>query len=201
MNQRIIVDITNFIFVDNQPRKADAILLPGGSDPAIPEKAAVLFKSGFAQFIIPSGGVSVKTGKFNGVKCKTDIYDGDYPTDCAFYTDVLLKNEVPQLAIIGEDKSGFTKENATLSKIVADEQGLDVRTAIVVCKSFHARRCLMCYQFAFPGAEIVIVPVDVYGINRNNWYKQDYGIERVMGELARCGNQFINETKGAIHND
>ena len=195
MKNRIIDDITDFLFISDNPRKADVILLPGGSDPAVPERAAELYADGYALFLIPAGGVSIKTGKFNGVKHKTDIYCSDYPTDCAFYTDVLLKNGVPQSAIIGEDKSGFTKENATFSRKAADEYGLDVHTAIVVCKSFHARRCLICYQFAFPEAEILIVPVDVYDINRDNWYDNGYGVERVLGELARCGNQFVNEFK------
>lgn len=195
MNNRINDDITDFIFISDKPRKADVILLPGGSDPAIPEKAAEMFTDGVVPFIIPSGGVSIKTGKFNGVKRKTDIYCGDYPTDCAFYTDVLLKNGVPQSAIIGEDKSGFTKENATLSRKAADERGLNVRTAIVVCKSFHARRCLMLYQLAFPDAEIIVCPVDCYGITRDNWHTFEYGIDRVFGELARCGNQFVGEIK------
>lgn len=197
MYNRIIDDITDFIFISDKPRKADVILLPGGSDPAVPEKAAELFADGFAPFIIPSGGVSIKTGKFNGVKRKRDIYCDDYPTDCAFYTDVLLKNGVPQSAIIGEDKSGFTKENATFSRKAVDERGLAVRTAIVICKSFHARRSFMCYQFAFPETELMLVPVDVYGISRDNWHKHDYGIERVLGELARCGNQFVEEFKRA----
>ncbi len=46
MNLRIINDITNYIFVADQPHKADVILLPGGSDPAIPEKAVELFVNG-----------------------------------------------------------------------------------------------------------------------------------------------------------
>ena len=31
MNDRIIIDITNFIFVEDEPQKVDAIFLPGGS--------------------------------------------------------------------------------------------------------------------------------------------------------------------------
>lgn len=100
MKNRIVNDITNFIFVTDQPRKADVILLPGGSDPAIPEKAAELFANEYASFVIPSGGVSIKTGKFNGVKRKSDIYSDDYASDCAFYTDVLLKSGVPHSAIV-----------------------------------------------------------------------------------------------------
>ena len=197
MDKKIVEDITAFIFIADTPRQADVMLLPGGSDPAVPEKAAELYADGYAPLILPSGGVSIKTGKFNGVKRKAELYSDDYATDCAFYTDVLLKNGVPPSAIIGEDQSGFTKENATLSRKAVDEHGLNIRTALVVCKSFHARRCLICYQLAFPEAEIQVVPVDVYGITRDNWFRHDDGVNRVLGELARCGNQFVAEFKHA----
>ena len=105
--------------------------------------------------------------------------------------------EFRNLLSLVKNKSGFTKENATLSRKAVDERGLAVRTAIVICKSFHARRSFMCYQFAFPETELMLVPVDVYGISRDNWHKHDYGIERVLGELARCGNQFVEEFKRA----
>ena len=60
MTNRIITDISNFIFVADKPEKSDAIFLPGGSHPAQPEYAAGLYKKGLAKWIIPSGGVSVK---------------------------------------------------------------------------------------------------------------------------------------------
>ena len=195
MENRIITDITNYIFVSDSPQESDVIFLPGSSDPTIPEKAAELYADGLAKYVIPSGGVSVKTGKFNGVQQKADIYNGDYQTEYDFYTDVLVKNNVPLSAIIEESKSGYTKQNATFSRVAADNRGLAVRTAIVVCKSFHARRCLMCYQFAFPQADIRIVPVDVYDVTRDNWHTHAYGIDRVLGELSRCGNQFVEEMK------
>ena len=69
---------------------------------------------------------------------------------------------------------------------------------MICCKSFHARRCLMLYQLAFPEVEMSVVPVDCYGITRYNWYTQGYGIDRVLGELARCGNQFIEDVKRSI---
>ena len=195
MNNRIITDISNFIFVSDEPEKVDAIFLPGGSHPEQPEYAAELYHQGYAKWLIPSGGISVKTDKWNGVRSKADIYNGNYQSDCEFFTDVLLKNGVAASAIIGEDKSGHTRDNAFLSRKVVDEKGVYIKTALIVCKAFHARRCLMLYQMAFPNVEIKICPVHCYNITKDNWYKSETGIDRVLGELARCGNQFVGDIK------
>ncbi len=195
MNNRIITDISNFIFVSDEPEKVDAIFLPGGSHPEQPEYAAELYHQGYAKWLIPSGGISVKADKWNGVRSKANIYNGNYQSDCEFFTDVLLKKGVPVSAIIGEDKSGHTRDNAFLSRKVVDERGVDIKTALIVCKAFHARRCLMLYQMAFPNVDIKVCPVHCYNITKDNWYKSETGIDRVLGELARCGNQFVGDIK------
>ena len=195
MNNRIINDITNFIFVEDEPQKVDAIFLPGGSHPEQPEYAAELYRKGYAKWLIPSGGVSVKRDKWPGVRSKADIYNGDYQSDCEFFTDVFVKNGVPADVIVGEDKSGHTRDNAFLSRMVVDEKGIEIKTAIIVCKAFHARRCLMLYQMAFPNTAFYVCPVVCMGITKDNWYKSEQGIDRVLGELARCGNQFVGDIK------
>lgn len=195
MNNRIITDITNFIFVSDKLEKADAIFLPGGSHPEQPEYAAELYHRGYAKWLIPSGGISVKRDKWPGVRSKADIYSGDYQSDCEFFTDVFLKNGVPASAIIGEEQSGHTRDNAFFSRRVIDRRGIDIKTALIVCKAFHARRCLMLYQMAFPYVDIKVCPVHCYNITKDNWYKSETGIDRVLGELARCGNQFVGDVK------
>ena len=200
MDKKIIKDISDFIFVSDEPEKVDAIFLPGGSHPVQPEYAAELYRNGYAKYLIPSGGVSVKRDKWPGVKAKKEIYDGDYKTDCEFFTDVLLKCGVPSSAIIGEDKSGHTRDNAFLSREVVDKRGVEIRTALIVCKTFHARRCLMLYQLAFPDVEFRVCPVVCYDITKDNWYKTEQGIDRVLGELARCGNQFTDDIKKYLKN-
>ena len=198
MNNRIITDITNFIFVSDEVEVVDAIFLPGGSHPEQPEYAAELYHKGYAKWLIPSGGLSVKRDKWPGVCSKADIYNGDYQSDCEFFTDVLLKNGVPAPAIIGEDKSGHTRDNAFLSRKAVDKRGVDIKTALIVCKAFHARRCLMLYQMAFPDVSIKVCPVHCYNITKDNWYKSETGIDRVLGELARCGGQFVEDIKQYI---
>ncbi len=198
MNDKIIADITNFIFVEDAPQKVDAIFLPGGSYPKQPEYAAELYRKGYAKWLIPSGGFSVKKQRFDGVKSKADIYSKEYKTDCEFLTDALNINGVPLSAIYGEDKSGHTRDNAFFSRKVADENELKIKTAIIVCKAFHARRCLMLYQMAFPDTRFYVCPVVCMGITKENWYKTERGIDRVLGELARCGNQFIGDIRAYL---
>lgn len=195
MTKRIISDISDFIFVSDTPCKVDAIFLPGGSHPEQPEYAAELYRKGYAKWLIPSGGVSVKRDKWPGVRSKADIYNGDYQSECEFFTDVFVKNGVPAEAIIGEDKSGHTRDNAFLSRKAVDKSGVEVKTALIVCKAFHARRCLMLYQMAFPNVDIKVCPVHCYNITKDNWYKNEQGIDCVLGELARCGNQFVGDIK------
>ena len=195
MKNRIITDISNYIFVADEPEKVDAIFLPGGSHPEQPEYAAALYHKGYAKWLIPSGGISVKADKWQGVRSKADIYNGDYQSDCEFFTDVLIKNGVPTNSTIGEYKAGHTRDNAFFSRKIIDEKGIEINSAIIDCKAFHARRCLMLSQMAFPEVRMKVCPVHCYNITKDNWFETEQGIDRVLGELARCGNQFVGDIK------
>lgn len=54
MENRIIDDITQFIFISDLPRKSDIILIPGSSRWQITENAARLYNAGYAPYILPS---------------------------------------------------------------------------------------------------------------------------------------------------
>lgn len=189
----IITDIGDFIFVEDMPEQADAIMVVGGSYPEAAEIAAELWMQGYAPRVFIGGGVSIKTGEFAGVRSKQDIYCKDYRTEFEFYQDVLRINGVPDSAILGEDRSGFTRENALFARQVARDHGIVLRKVLLICKAFHARRCLMFYQAAFPEVEFRVVPFGGFDISKENWYQTEYGIKRVLGELRRCGEQFTPE--------
>ena len=126
MPNRIITDISVYIFVSGEPQKVDASFLPGGSHP---------------------------------------------------------------------EQSGHTRDNAFLSRKAVDEKGIVIKSGIIVCKAFHARRCLMLYQMAFPNVDMTVCPVHCYNITKENWYTTEKGTDRVLGELARCGNQCVGALK------
>ena len=201
MNDRIINDISNYIFVRDLPEVADVIFLPGGMHPQQPEYAAELWSRGYAKWIIPSGAMGVKWDVWPGVANKAEIYSGDYRSECEFFIDVLTKRGVPRDVIIPEDQARHTRDNAFLSKEAVDKRGIQIKTALIVCKEFHARRCLMLYQMAFPEVTFKVCPVNCSNITKENWYKSERGINRVMGELERCGNQFVGDVKDYLLGD
>lgn len=182
--------LTEFIFVEDPIEKADIIFVPGNGYPHMAEEAARLYKEGYADMVLPSGHFYVYDTAFDGVKARQDIYKGPYETEWAFARDVLMKNGVPESAILREDNAGFTFENAIYSRKVLDEAGIEVKKAIICCLAAHARRCQMYYRLLFPEAKIMIHPTPANGISRDNWMTTPEGITIVTGETARCGQQF-----------
>lgn len=182
-------NFTDFIFLEDAPQKADLIFVPGNGYPQMAERAAKLWKDGYAPWILPSGRYSVLTGKFAGVQAKWERYAEHYETEWDFLLDVLLKNGVDRQAVLKENQATYTYQNAILSREITDREGISVKRAIICCKAQHARRCRMYYQLLYPQAQLFICPSDV-GINRTNWYLTEAGIEEVLGEVERCGKQF-----------
>ena len=138
MQHRMVKDISDFIFLNDPLKKADAIFLPGGAHSEVPELGAKVFLEGYAKVIIPSGRYAINTGHFAGVITKSDVYNKDYETECDFYKDVLVRCGVPEEAIIEEKRATFTKMNAVNTRKLTDKLGINVKSAIICCKSFPA---------------------------------------------------------------
>lgn len=126
---------------------------------------------------------------------KSDKYNDIYASEWDFLRKVLLINGVDEKVILREDKAENTYENAFKSREITDKLGLKINKAIVCCKSFHARRCFVYYQWAYPQAEIIISPCDVGGINKDSWFNSEKGRERVLNELTKSGEQFKSYIK------
>ena len=191
MNQRAIRDITDFIFMSDPPRRSDIIFIPGTSKSAITERAAELYRAGYAEYVMPAGLYSGKWGRFASEKIDNPRYAGEYPTDFAYCKHILMDNGVPESAILREDRSTNTGENAAFSAQVLRELGFEVKTAILCCQSFHARRAFMTYAKHFPDTDILVVPTDTQGIRREDWFQNENSYRRVMSEVYKCGEYFL----------
>lgn len=199
-----IDDISNFIFINNKPKKADIIFIPGGSYGEIGENAARLWKKGYAPLIMPCGKYSITLGYFPGPSSKKEIYNKNYNTEWEFFKDVLIKSGVNEEVIIKEDKSTYTYENAIFSRKITDALSLNIKKAIICCQAFHARRCLMYFETLYPNTKFIVCPSETQGINKRNWFTTDKGISIVLSELEKCGSQFkdiIKKSQKSRYND
>ena len=186
----IASDIESFIFAENELEKADVIFVPGNGYPDMAELAANLYSQGFAPLVVPSGRYSITVGRFGGVLKHRDKYDGDYSTEWEFLRDVLIKNGVPEEAVLREDRASYTYENALYSRDALFSAGVAVKKAILCCKNYHAGRSLMYYQTVFPDTEFIVRTVSVDGVTRENWRKSQKGIHEVAAEMERVLVQF-----------
>ena len=190
MTSRAIRDITDFIFLSDEPRAADVILVPGTSQSAVTLRAAELYRAGLAPFVLPSGKWSASRDSFAREKIDDARYDGEYETDFAYCRRILLENGVPDGAVLQEDRSTHTMENAAFSAAVLREKGIAVKRALLVCQAFHARRAFFSYACHFPGTELIVVPVETQGIRRADWFENEKSWSRVMSELGKLGKYF-----------
>lgn len=199
MQDNLIRTYTDFIFVKHEPQSADVIFVPGSETKALGEKAAELWKAGMAPYILVSGRYSILKNSFAAEEAASGKTP-QFETEAAYLADVMYRNGVPEDAVWKEETATYTYENAILSKKMLDARGYTVKTAILCCKPFHARRSLLYYQLLFPKTKFYVCPCD-YSITEENWYRTKAGIDTVLGEIARCGTQFGEILKSRIKNE
>ena len=189
---KFLRDITEFIFLEDLPEKADLIIVPGNTWPQPARRAAALYHEGMAPYIVVSGRYSKGQQTFAGAACEGDRYKGAYMTEADFLTDVLIREGVPETAVLQERKAEFTLENARYIRKLLEEKKMTVKKALICCQAFHARRCRMYFEYVFQDREIefLMCPAVTQGISRDNWAESKKGLETVLGELRRCGEQF-----------
>ncbi len=119
--------------IDSGIVNADVIIVLGGGRDERPQRAAELFKQGEAPRVLVSGY-------------------GDAQADVV----LLEKNGVPADAIIREDQSVSTYENAEFAIPVLRKMG--VHRAIIVTSWFHSRRALACFEHCAPDIQFYSRP-------------------------------------------
>ena len=185
-----IREITDFIFLEDAPQKADILFVPGNGHAAPSELAARLYREGFAPRVLPSGRYAIGLSGFQGQISGSRRYEGAFDTEWAFMRHILMKNGVPESAVLREDEATYTYQNAINSRARTDKEGVIVNRGIICCMPVHARRAKMYYQTLYPDAELIVCPARDAALTRDNWVNSEAGIDAVLGELERCGGQF-----------
>ena len=178
---KFLEEMTNFIFLEDKPQKADVIFVPGSEEGALAKTAARLYLEGYAPLLVPSG----KNAKWTGHSIV-----GAFETESDYFAHLMMEEGVPETAILKEREATYTYQNAINTRKLLDERGISVKRAILCCQAYHARRSKLYYQVLFPDTEILVCPTVTKGITRENWFKSREGTKIVLGEIERCGSQF-----------
>lgn len=186
--QRFWDDISNFIFVGDDIQPVDCLMIPGAPWIELIEHAATLYHQGVADKICACGKYGIQSGRVN-VERLPKLYQGEYKTESELIKTILVEHfHVPFSDIIEETESTNTYENAIYGMRTISEY--DWNTIGICCQAFHARRVQMTFESIAPSYRFLIFPTVTQNIGKNNWQESDYGIQRVFGELERCGKYF-----------
>jgi uncharacterized SAM-binding protein YcdF (DUF218 family) len=138
--------LTGLTELDKSPH--DRVYTNKGADRVL--HTIQLYKQGKCRNIIVSGGTGSLTEKF--------------APEAISLQKILLNAGIPNSAILIEDKSRNTYENAQFTKRLLDER-TDLKKLLLVTSAFHMRRSEACFEKA--GVQADTFPADFYTYDRS----------------------------------
>ena len=172
MNKKEIQEITDYIFLEPRPEKADLAIVFGTRHRQAVDKTFRLYQNKLVPKILISGGENRVTDDNEADKMSQE----------------LMSMGVQREDIILEDRSTNSLENVLFSKEVLEEKiGLqNLKKIIAVTKHYHSRRAIMTLRRHFPKT-IKFIPAvyEVYGFTRDDWAGSESGREKVMSEYNK----------------
>ncbi len=169
--ETVLDEAGEYLYKKDQIKPADVIVVLGGEQTERVKFSSKLFKEGWARKdrVIMSGG----------------------PVVWKFTLAYLMKEHakylgVPARAIILEEKSESTEENAKYVKEILLKRGY--KSIILVTSPYHSKRSYIIFQKVM-GDEIEIisvpVPVEDSWLSLHGWWKKRLDRSRVLSEYAK----------------
>lgn len=165
-------EITEFLFVEDDPEAADLIFVFGGKRQERALRAAELYRQGYAPKIWVSGGDKRKTGTAEAEVLKR----------------TMMEQGVPEAAILLETASADTIENVVASHPLIEKAfgWKNFRKVILVSSPMHMRRVKRAFaRHCPPETKIICCPDGRTDIARDNWWQTPEGRREVLRELEK----------------
>lgn len=155
-------------------QRSDCILALGCTDTRVAHRAAQLFLSGYAPFILFSGGLSVLT---------RPLYS---KPEAEVFADEAVKLGVPLAKIVIENKATNTGENIIFSKKIIEEKGLKVESAILVQQPCMLRRTYATVKKQWPELKVIVTgPQISFNDYPDDTHSKDFLINVMVGDTQR----------------
>jgi hypothetical protein len=162
--------IGDYMLVETPLAKADVCIIFGNHHAVhMAEQAAELYKQGYFNLIVVSGGVAVKN---------------DGRLEAHYMRDVLLAKGVPASAILLEDKAQNTMENVLYSRALLEkEKGAGVIKSVLAIGHIQAaRRFLMTLERHWPEPVKMFTTMNCFNAPKDLWYTDPAFKQAVISE-------------------
>lgn len=158
-----------YLSPQNQLQKSDAIVaISGGETQSRAAEAIKLYKEGWAPALIFSGAA----------------LDPASPSNAAVMKQLAIGQGVPPDAIIVEEKSANTSQNAQRVAQIVQEQ--EIKQIILVTSPYHQRRASEAFKNALgPDVKILNHSTTDQTWRRSKWWDTRYSFELTMTELQK----------------
>lgn len=133
----------NYLHLGEKIEKCDCILGLGCYDLHIPEKCVQLYKEGYADLIIFTGGLGKST------------------SEAETFRDIAINLGVPKEKILVENKSTNTGDNFRFTKKLIAEQNLSIHSFLIVQKPYMERRAYAAFKAILPDEKCVVTSPDI----------------------------------------
>ena len=160
--------IGKLLIKSDPPSKSDIIIVLAGERGERVLHGVELFKKGYADKILFSGGSIV------------NFPDGQKITWAGLMKDYAIRLGVPETAIILQDESRSTQEDALFSfKLLKDRH---LSSVMLVTSPYHSRRAYIIFKKIFKDIEIHSAPVANSWYDAESWWKSFKGRYQVVRE-------------------
>ncbi len=168
-------DITEFLFLEDEPEPSDLIFVFGGRHHERGERAAELYLKGMAPLVFITGGDKRAVGVPEALTLR----------------EAAIAAGVPEERILVETRAGNTVENVAFGLKFLEDRGLlgTLKSVILVSAPVHMRRAKLVFQSHFPAyVRILCCPDRRKDVNRTNWWQSEEGRRIVFRELEKVRN-------------
>jgi hypothetical protein len=157
---------------------ADVIIAMGCEDARVAERAAQLYKDGFAQWVVCTG--------HSGKRTKEMLQAKGFQTEADYFADIIQESGVPSGHILKEYKSTNSGENIAYTKELLAQKGIEPKSIIVVTAPYAERRQQATYAGQWRGQAVTVTsPQLSFKTYPTAALSEEYLINSLVGRVRR----------------
>lgn len=166
--------IWDFHHLGHELAPAECIVVLGSHDLRVAERAAEVFRAGWAPLVVFSGNL----GAFTATMWRR--------SEAELFAEVALARGVPRERILIEDRATNTGENVAFSRALLAARGLFPRRAIAIQKPYMERRTWATFRQLWPELEVIVTsPQIAFEDYPQGDITRDRVIHIMLGDLQR----------------